>query len=89
MKGRNGRISPTGRKRIWWAGGIAFGTLCFLLSFTYFVVKPPYPTRVVVGGIRYDIEVADTEEERSRGLVCRASVCGHCWLLFDYLKKDK
>lgn len=89
MKGRNGRISPTGRKRIWWAGGIAFSTLCFLLSLTYFVVKPPYPTRVVVGGIRYDIEVADTEEERSRGLGGRASVCRHCALLFVFPEKGR
>ncbi|MBP7811332.1 MAG: DUF192 domain-containing protein [Candidatus Moranbacteria bacterium] len=89
MKGRREWISPTRGKWTWWVGWIVFSILSFFLSLTHFVVQPPYPTRVVVGGIRYDIEVADTEEERSKGLGGRASMCRNCALLFVFPEKGR
>ncbi|MBP6889353.1 MAG: DUF192 domain-containing protein [Candidatus Moranbacteria bacterium] len=57
------------------------GLFFLWVKFTHLAL---YPRSVLIGNTRYSLEVADTEEEQTRGLGGRKSFCHRCALLFIF-----
>jgi uncharacterized membrane protein (UPF0127 family) len=49
----------------------------------------PSGNTIVIGGERFSVEVADTPEERSVGLMYRTELCESCGMLFIFEHEDK
>lgn len=57
----------------------------FCSGWVYYVRHSPQPRGVVtIGGERFEVEMAQTDEERSRGLGGRDFLCSHCGMLFVF-----
>lgn len=79
-------------------GKIFFGTITALLFLAVAIVsvrgtseenRSPVPGEADIGGKTYALEIADTDEERQRGLGGRESLCAECAMLFMFDRSDR
>lgn len=63
---------------------ILVGGLVFWYDRQEKAIRPFLPETVLMDGKTYVLEIADTDEERSRGLSGRDQLCEHCAMLFVF-----
>ncbi len=76
------------KKIIFWiAGGIILGAV-FIYIFSEDIL-PKDNKKVVLGEKEFELEVADNQRERIRGLSGREAVCSNCGMIFEFSETGK
>lgn len=74
---------------IFWCGIFLVSLWLCVLKLDWFSSQPAYPESVLIGKRQYSLEIANTEQERVRGLSGRESLCQNCALLFVFPQAEK